>query len=119
MSIEIFYFKVSLGLSSLVFFRDAVPFIIKLFTFSQPNLHFYQTVFKINFQRYYGIALLGHLTKYLSYFILMKKKLPHAKRVFVEYISLFIGTDIHLIDEKFFALRTYKSFFHTAPAHAE
>ena len=109
MSIEIFYLKISFSLSSLVFFRNAVPLVIKLFTPCQANLHFYQTVLKINLQRYDRIPLLGRLTEYLSYFILMKQELPNAERVFIKYIALFIRADIHLIDKKLFALVLRKS----------
>ena len=119
MSIEIFYLKFSLGFSSLVFFSNTVPLIIKLFAPGQPNLDFNQAVLKINLQRHNRITLLSRLPEYLSYFILMKQKLSHPERVFIEYIALFIGTDIHLINKKFFPLGTDKGFLHAASSHSK
>ncbi len=48
MSIEIFYLKISFSFPPLVFFRNAVPFVVKLLTSGQSNFHLYKAVLKIN-----------------------------------------------------------------------
>ena len=111
--------KVSLCLSLGVFFGDVLAFVVKFFTSREANLHFYQAAFQVDFQGHDGVAFHLDLIFQLADLRLVEKELSGAQGIFVENVSFFVGTDVHVLYQHFPTIDGNEGFFDAAFAHAE
>ena len=111
--------KVSLCLSLGVFFGDVLAFVVKFFASREADLHFYQAAFQVDFQGHDGVAFHLDLIFQLADLRLVEKELSGAQGIFVENVSFFVGTDVHVLYQHFPTIDSNEGFFDAAFAHAE
>ena len=85
----------SVHLAACLCLSGGVALIVKLFTSAESNLHLDVLARKVERQRNERKALLRNKSEKLIQLSAVQEQLAFAKRLSVEYISLFIRTYVH------------------------
>ena len=98
---------------------DILALVIELFAPCQADLDLDPSVFEVDLQGHQGIALGLDLAGQLEDLSLVQEQAAFAQGLTVEDIALFIGADVHALNESFSVINGYISFFDAAFAHTD
>ena len=98
MVIPLFHYPVNITLGLTVCL--AVPLVVQLLAFAQAQLQLHPTVLEIQGQRDQRHAILHDPGLQLHDLPLMHQQTAGSDRVFIEYVAMLIGADVHAADEQ-------------------
>ena len=92
---------------------------MELFTFAQAHLQFNAAIFEIEGKGNQCQTFLLDFAVQPHDFPFMHQQFPYPKRVTVEHISLFIGTDVHAFDKQLAVINRAPAVFQVDTALTE
>jgi len=106
------------GLSISLLALEGFAFIVELLAATDTDLKLGETTPEINFGRHQGQSFLCNLLHQLVDLKAMQQQFTLSQRIVVFAIALFIGTDVHIIDEQFTIANAAIGFLDTDLPHA-
>lgn len=79
---------------------EGFPFVVQFFPFGDPDFQLDQAVFQINFGRNQGKTFFIDQTNQFANLGAMQQQLAHPGRINGVFpVALFVGADVHIVDE--------------------
>ena len=76
-----------------------LPLVVELFTTGEGDGHLHQRTLEVNVQRHNSQPLLLHLAEKAEDLAFVEQKPPGAQGILVKNIALFVGGDVHSVNE--------------------